>query len=98
MVGTFVHGADDYCWHIPFTLWTHRNGLMRSEHDLHVRVHPFQAPQCPVDGLVLGRFGKTQRTEMMYCDVHLCSWSWQLVLACSVCLVDVCQLINKHGA
>ena len=26
--------------------------------ELHLRMHPFQAPQHPADGLVLGRFGK----------------------------------------
>ena len=58
MVCTSVHGPDDCCWHIPFALWVHGNGLASLRHNLHVRTHPFQAPQHPLDELVLGRFGK----------------------------------------
>ena len=36
----------------------HVNGLASLGHDLHVGMHPFQAPQCPADGLVLRRFDK----------------------------------------
>ena len=34
------------------------NGLTSLGHNLHVRMHPFQATQHPADGQVLGRFGK----------------------------------------
>ena len=53
-----VRGADDWSWHVPLTLWVCVNGLTSLGHELHVRMHPFQAPQYPADGLVLGRFGK----------------------------------------
>ena len=53
-----VNGAYDWCWHTPFVLWVHGNGFASLGHNLHVRMHPLQAPQCPADGLVLGRFGK----------------------------------------
>ena len=36
----------------------HNNGLSRLGHDLHVRMYPFQAPQHPLDGLVLDTFDK----------------------------------------
>ena len=38
-------------------------------HDLHVRMHPFQAPEYPEDGLVLGRFHKNalDRNDAFWC-------------------------------
>ena len=32
-------------------------------HDLDVRMNPFQAPQRSLDGLILGRFGRTALVE-----------------------------------
>ena len=53
-----VHGPDDRCWHILFAWWMYENGLECLGHDLPGMMHPLQAPQGPVDGLALGRFGK----------------------------------------
>ena len=33
------------------------------EHDLHVRMHPFQAPQHPLGRLVLGRFSRSAQDK-----------------------------------
>ena len=69
MVCSSNHGADDCCWQVQFALWVHGNGLESLGHDLHVRMHPFQAPQCPADGLILGRFGKNaqDRNDALWC-------------------------------
>ena len=75
MVCASVHGADDCCWLVLLVLWVFCNGLTSLEHDLHVRMHLFQAQQDPADGLVVGRLGKARRTEVTRCGVCLYSWS-----------------------
>ena len=46
------------------------------KHDLHVRMHPFQAPPVPADDLVWGKFvGKIHEREMIHDGVCLCPWS-----------------------
>ena len=69
MVCGSVHGADDWCWHVQFALLVCGDGLTSLGHDLHVRVHPFQAPQHPADGLVLGGFGRNSldRNDASWC-------------------------------
>ena len=70
MVCASVHGADDWCWYIPFSfLLMHGNGLTSLGHDLHVSMHPFQATQHTLDGLVLGRFGKNapDKNDTLWC-------------------------------
>ena len=41
----YVHGADEWCWHVPFALWVCGNGLSSLGHDLHSMMHPFQAQE-----------------------------------------------------
>ena len=69
MVCASVHGADGWCWHVPFALWALGNGLISLGHDLHFSMHPFQAPQSPLDGPVLGWFGKNaqDRSDTLWC-------------------------------
>ena len=45
------------------------NGLISLGHDLHVRMHPFQASHHPADGLVLGTFHKNalDRNDAFWC-------------------------------
>ena len=64
-----IHGADDCCWYVPFTLWICGSGLASLGHDLHVRMHPVQATQYPLDGVVLGRFGRSaqDRSNALWC-------------------------------
>ena len=64
----------------------HGNVLASLEYELHARMHPFQVPQFPARGLVLGRFSKNAQdrndmsrvvplsTEVMIADdtFHLC--------------------------
>ena len=47
----------------------HDSGLVSLGHDLYVRIHPFQATQCPLDGLVLGRFSRNaqDRRDALWC-------------------------------
>ena len=47
----------------------YENGLTSLGHDLHAMMHPFQAPQCPADGLVWGRFGRNaqDRSNALWC-------------------------------
>ena len=45
------------------------------ENDLHARMHPFQAPKHPLDGLVLADLVKTHRIEMTHYGVYLCPWN-----------------------
>ena len=59
MVYGSVHEADDWCWHVSFTLWVHGNGLASLGHELFLRMHPLQITWHPAGGLVLGTFGKT---------------------------------------
>ena len=69
MVCASAHGADDCCYHAPFALWVHGNGFPTLGRELHVRMHPLQALQHPVDGLVLGRLGKIalDRNDTSWC-------------------------------
>ena len=50
-----IHIAGDWCWFVRFALWVHSNGLTSLGHDLHVMMHPVQAPQHPLDGQVFGQ-------------------------------------------
>ena len=75
MVYGSVHGADDWCWHVPFALWVHGNELASSDHELHVKMHPFQATWYPAGRLVLGTFGKLHWVEMMHYGVCPHPWS-----------------------
>ena len=45
------------------------NGLTSLGHDLHVMMHPFQAPQHPEDRLVLSGFGRNalDRNDALWC-------------------------------
>ena len=54
-------------FHLPFLM--HGNGLTSLGHDLHARMHPFQAPQCPAGGLVSGGFGRNalDRNDVSWC-------------------------------
>ena len=47
----------------------HGSELASLGHDLHVRMHPFQVPQCLKDGLVLGRFSRNtlNRNGILWC-------------------------------
>ena len=93
MVCTSVHRADDCCWLVPFGLWVHENELKSLGHDLHVKMHPFQAPQCPADGLVLGRVGKNEQDRN--------DTSWVVPLSMEVMIADdtfhlACGYVGKH--
>ncbi len=37
------------CWHVPFVLWVHGNGLTSFVHELNALIHPFQASEWPED-------------------------------------------------
>ena len=69
MVFAPVHASDDWCWHVLFTFWVFGDILVSLRCDLCVRMHPFEAPQCQLDGLVLGRFGKNaqDRNDALRC-------------------------------
>ena len=72
MVCTSVLGVNDCYWYISFALWMRGNGLASLRHDLYIRMLPSVAPHHPLDGLVLGRFGKTtHRIEMTQCGNYL---------------------------
>ena len=60
MLCVSIHAPDDCCWPTLFALWVCGNGFTRLEHDLHVRMHPFQATQYPLARLVLGRLDKNE--------------------------------------
>ena len=47
----------------------HGSELASLGHDLHARMHPFQAPQQPADWSALGRFGKNtqDRNDTLSC-------------------------------
>ena len=62
-----VTGAGIFC--LPYGCVQCCDRLTSLGRDLHVKMHPFQALQCPADGLDLGRFGKTaqDRNDTLWC-------------------------------
>ena len=69
MVCTSIYGVDDWYWHGLFAFWVHGNRSPSLRHDLHVRMHAFQATQHPTDGLSLGTFSRSaqDRNDALWC-------------------------------
>ena len=71
----------------------HGSGLASLGHSLCVRMHPFQAPQHPLDGLVLARFGKNaqDRSDTLLCvplSMELMNGAGMLNLSCGRVEID----------
>ena len=98
MVSRSTHGPVDCCWHILFALWIYANGFKRllAQATCLVSSLPgLRVARCRYVWLKIWQNQGLGITNPMHHGVKVYPWTCRLLLACSICRMDVCQWIGK---